>query len=194
MKEQHLQIGDILWHVLWYRKKSNAPMEYYAVPICIEHIDAHSFSDYHCCGGSLTLIGKTYFHTRGECLQYLNAHKKELEKQAIAITALKDERPQIGSLIPDNMVFWKGEDQLSIITGHKVYGEDDLCWKIATKEDREYGFGYYITLADIKEQFGQNERLITVICEGPLKGSIYQTGNYPPATKWRLHGCTEGYA
>ena len=49
-----------------------------------------------------------------------------------------------------------------------------------------------ITLKDIEDEY-EDYDVITVICETPLEGVIYQYGNYNDG-KWHTHGKTVGYA
>lgn len=50
-----------------------------------------------------------------------------------------------------------------------------------------------ITLKDIEDEYSEDYDVITVICETPLEGVIYQYGNYNDG-KWHNHGKTVGYA
>ena len=49
-----------------------------------------------------------------------------------------------------------------------------------------------VTLEDIRKKY-ENYSIITVICETPLDGVIYQYGNYNDGS-WYNHGKTVGYA
>lgn len=50
-----------------------------------------------------------------------------------------------------------------------------------------------ITLKDIEDKFSEDYDVITVICETPFEGVIYQYGNYNDGN-WHNHGKTVGYA
>lgn len=63
--------------------------------------------------------------------------------------------------------------------------DDLLDWK----DDKDIP---YLSLADISKQRGGEERLITVITNGPLNGQIYQWGNY--GDEWWVIGAHKGYA
>lgn len=101
-------------------------------------------------------------------------------------------KERIGSVIPDDRKFWLVEDIFRIyVNAHPVDRKD---FPVERSEHEDYGMPVdFTTLGMIREKFG-TKKVITVLCEGPLHGKIYQTGNYPRETAWRLHGITMGYA
>ena len=58
--------------------------------------------------------------------------------------------------------------------------------------------GDYLTLQEIgdqvREMFRGHTPVLYVWVDHPLRGEIYQTGNYPGDDAWILHGETKGYA
>ena len=58
--------------------------------------------------------------------------------------------------------------------------------------ERIYGSEFDITLEDIRKKY-EPYSIITVICETPLRGDIYQYGNYLDEA-WYCIGETIGYA
>lgn len=192
MSEFGLKVGDVLWRMYGQKKEPEGKTEWYARPLCIEYIDRNKFLDAWRCGGSLNSIGKNYFRTREECLKHWEEHRQEYEQPAVT-TAVFHERPRLGSIAKDNICFWKGEDILRVYMNGMPVDQEKLPWK-ESDQPGEYGlYDLYITLGMIRETLGERA-ILTVWYEEPTHGSIYETGNYPGETAWRLHGQTQGYA
>lgn len=83
-------------------------------------------------------------------------------------------------------VFTKDINSISSIDPDKLDWHKDA-------EDVEY-----LTLQEIGDQVyilsGGIMPVLYVWVEGPLRGEIYQTGNYPGCDDWILYGKTNGYA
>ena len=197
MNEYSLKIGDVLWTMRGHKKHREEETQWHAVPVCIEHADDCKFLDAYRCGGSWSSIGKNYFLTREECLRHWEEHRQDYEKPA-ATSAMFHECVRMGSIIGDSKFFWRDEDVFRVFIHNGLSSAipvepGSLPWKMSD-EPGEYGqFDEYITLGDIREKLGK-DKVITVWYEGPLYGEIFETGNYPNETAWRLHGQTQGYA
>ena len=99
--------------------------------------------------------------------------------------------PELGVVEFDGItrtsVYSGGLDQLEKINDklswHSEYVES-LCSDVK-----------YLTLREIWEQAKNvsDRRLVTVFVNGPLRGTIYQCGNYEDG-KWVMYGTTIGYA
>ena len=76
--------------------------------------------------------------------------------------------------------------------GHLEYINKRLEWK-EDEKDREYGMGPHLTLKEISDQLKDKIAVITVVCEDPLGGVIYQYGNYSDNSWWQI-GELAGYA
>lgn len=191
MNEHNLKIGDVVWRMTGRHLNPDDPVQWFAEPLCIEYMDEHKFLSGHRTGGSWGLIGKTYFLSREEALAYWQAHREEYDRPALT-SAMFHQQPRLGSIVKDDTYFLKGEDILRIYQNGRPVQYSELEW---ATDDRNGEYGLppeYITLGMIREQLGNG--ILTVWEEQPTHGSIYQTGNYPPETAWRLHGHTMGYA
>lgn len=192
MNECKLKIGDVVWRMYGHKKDPGEKTEWHAKPMCIEYIDDHKFLDAWRCGGSLGLIGKSYFLTREECLKNWEEHRHEYENPAVTSGVLH-ERERLGSIVKDDTYFWKDDDILRVYMNGMPVEYDKLPWREDDKPG-EYGMpDCYVTLGMIRGAFGEYA-ILTVWYEMPTHGFIYQTGNYHNETAWRLHGWTQGYA
>lgn len=64
-----------------------------------------------------------------------------------------------------------------------------LTWRIDEEMKKVTGFGEILTLKEIAEQCNS---IVTVFCESPFDGIIYQYGNY--GDEWWEIGTLGGYA
>jgi hypothetical protein len=189
------KIGDVLWRMSGHRKDRDEETQWHAVPVCIEYTDEHKFLDAYRCGGSWNSIGKNYFMTREECLKDFETHRQEYMKPAVT-SGMLHERKMLGSIVKDEKAFWRGEGILKIWVGSAQVYLNALPWK-ESDEPGEYGRTLeYVTLGAIREALLPEgiQAVVTVWYEDLLCGEIYQTGNYPGESAWRLHGMTQGYA
>ena len=76
-----------------------------------------------------------------------------------------------------------------IIVGERIVPNESLRWN-----DPEEEFGW-LTLNEIRDQLEDMgiENVIYVWEDTPLRGTIYQYGNYNPKT-WEEYGQTKGFA
>lgn len=195
MNDYGLKVGDVVWQMRGIPKDDTTV--WFARPICIEKADEHKFLDATGCGGSWTCIGKNYFLTREEALKNFEAHRAEYDKQAVTSAAFNEQK-RLGAKVKDGKTFWRGEETFFVFVRRgleriEIVDSRKLPWK-KDEEAAEYGGPEeYITLGDIREALGEHQ-IITVWACGPLHGEIYQTGNYPKETAWRLYGQLMGYA
>lgn len=91
---------------------------------------------------------------------------------------------------------------MSIVSSETVLLHSGLCDAVVTViveanenifTEKLYSSEKDITLKDIEEEYSEDYDVITVICETPLEGVIYQYGNYNDGS-WHTHGKTVGYA
>lgn len=85
-----------------------------------------------------------------------------------------------------------------IFFGTRIVDEYELVWQTIPKDDWRYQSedeNRYMTLGQLSKQLYASGKkgIITVVVEEPLRGAIYQIGNYQEM-KWGLHGTTRGYA
>lgn len=193
MNEYGLKVGDVVWQMCGFPKDDKTV--WFARPICIEKVDEHKFLNATGCGGSWNSIGKNYFLTREEALKDFEAHRADYDKPAITTASLhKQER--LGARLHGGKVFYRGDDIFYVFVS-SLHGMDQvdpntLPWKKLDEPSMYGGPEEYITLDDIRKAL--EGRIITVWTESPLHGEIYQTGNYPGETDWRLFGQLMGYA
>ena len=197
-QNEKLKIGDVLWQIRGIEQ--NGVYKYNAHPLAIEVIDDHKiiFSDG--TGGSRNLLGQKWFYTRDEALDNF---KDKFEKiSAEATLSLNLDEDQIEhrertdfqdyevcrfDTVNETSVYAGGLNRLVNIT-------DKLSWH------KEYFDSLYmdietLTLSEIWEQAKEfsEDRILTVFEDSPLKGTIYQCGNYEEG-KWVKLGNTMGYA
>lgn len=197
MEDYGVKVGDVLWRMHGHRKEREDPVQWHAVPMCVEYVDEAKFLDAYMCGGSLNSIGKNYFRTREECLADFEKRREEYTQPAVTSAAFHEEK-RLGQVVDDGLCLWKDDGLLYVmVEGAGLISADTLPWKVDEVSEDLTGEAFeYATLGEIRdalrERFGR--RILTVWAEGPLHGEIYETGNYPPEKEWRLKGKTMGYA
>lgn len=163
----------------------------------IQHTNENVFMFSHG-GASWGAIGKTYFLTREECIEDWG------NRPMIEDPPPKGDPPPLPDL--NKLEIWR-EDSVSILTitvccgfNREFVSTEKLDWHVDPNVD-EWGhrFGFtveHLTLQEISDQIKTLYPLCSIIevrREEPLKGVIYQYGNYGD-DEWREHGTLNGYA
>ncbi len=191
MNDYGVKIGTVLWQMRGHHKEREDPVKWHAVPHCVEFVDGHKFLDAYGCGGSLNGIGKNWFRTREECLEDFEKHRESYSQPAATSAALHQEE-RLGSAVSDSVAFWRDDGILRVFVNGRRLNNGELPWRIAP-EGAEGEPWERVTLGEIREALGTRP-IITVWHENWLWGKIYETGNHPEETVWRLHGRTMGFA
>ena len=119
------------------------------------------------------------------------------EKGDLKMIACGVNRNELGMKVDPKEVVFDSEDMTKV----KVYVGllEEKCvepeWsktKTAYQEDVAIFDYKELSLKDIEEQF-KNYKYITVWCEGPMSGTIYNWGNTLEGD-WRVRGYLAGYA
>lgn len=193
-----MNIGDILWEIRG--KEKNGIYKFYPHPMSVERFDERKVFFDDGCGGSLNNIGKNWFYSRQEAIDhFLEKHEslemklpeldKEMEKKVFHMekTDFQDLEVCKWNTVDTTTVYAGNVDNLLNITELLKWHEEEcepLCCTLET-----------LTLSEIYEQAKElvDTRIFTVFIDEPLKGTIYQCGNYEDG-KWIKYGSTRGYA
>lgn len=196
MKE--LKVGDILWQFLGIEQ--DGVYEYKVVPKCIESIDDHKVIFTDGLGGSLNNIGKRWFHSRQEALDYFQKKFEGLSSNTSMQTVLEQEQikhRERTDFQDYQVVKFDTINETSVYTGslrNLVNITDKLHWHSEPCEPLYMNIEF-LTLSEIWEQAKDlsEQRILTVFVDSPLRGTIFQCGNYEEG-KWVKYGTTQGYA
>lgn len=187
--------------ILWMMngKRQNDKIVWEAFPKVVKLKDNHKFFLYGGGGGSLKLIGKLYFESKEECEKnFLSKHDSLFEVigfdeptpdgiEELERTDFQDLEVCKWNTVDTTTVYAGNVDNLLNVTELLKWHEEEcepLCCTLET-----------LTLSEIYEQAKElvDTRIFTVFVDEPLKGTIYQCGNYEDG-KWVKYGSTRGYA
>lgn len=175
----------------------NDTIKWEAVPKVIKEITDTRFLFYRGGGGSVGLIGKMYFTSKEECEnawlknRALEEHIDYEEKTPESIDELPRTNWETYELckfdtVDLTTVYIGGLSRLRNVT-------PALKWRVDESAEEYLDMKLeLLTLKEISDQLG-DEKIITVIHEGPMHTEIFQHGNYLDAGWVRL-GEVMGYA
>lgn len=194
-------VGTILWGMRGIRR--NGEIKWHAHPRCVESITEHMYLFANGEGTSHNVVGRNCFLSRQECLEnFLKSHDSLEQKIGIddpLEEALKSNVTELERTDFENYEIYPSYTLMyitKIFFEDKLIPEHRLVWNKIPEDDwRSCDATCSLTLNQLSTQlYAKTGRgIITVLVEEPLRGEIFQIGNYSDM-KWRKHGTTKGYA
>ena len=190
-------VGTVIWHMCG--RRNNGKVYWMPVPQCIQEstdkgfwLDTFPHPNW-LPGNSWNNIGKNDFLSREECLEDWGNKPMIEDDSDPEQLDIKSNREDNGKLVLylDNSV-----NKVTFLVNGKNFDPHRIKWHIDVETAKWTGCGNWLTLDEIRNLINELEpgrNVIEVREEMPLRGVIYQTGNYNDEF-WYEHGTTKGYA